>query len=87
MIDIFAITYNHTNVIINVILIGAFILNLIFAFTIIFMERRSAGSVWAWLLVLVLIPILGFIIYLFIGRQIQRDHIFSLNDEDKIALK
>ena len=43
MIDIFAITYNHTNVIINVILIGAFILNLIFAFTIIFMERRSAG--------------------------------------------
>ncbi|MEJ7371080.1 hypothetical protein WL558_14005, partial [Staphylococcus caprae] len=45
MIDIFAITYNHTNVIINVILIGAFILNLIFAFTIIFMERRSAGSV------------------------------------------
>ena len=87
MIDIFSIMFNHTNVIINIILIGAFILNLIFAFTIIFMERRSAGSIWAWLLVLVLIPILGFIIYLFIGRQIQRDHIFSLNDEDKIGIE
>ncbi|SUM34218.1 cardiolipin synthetase [Staphylococcus gallinarum] len=47
MIDIFSLTFYHTNVVINVILISAFILNLIFAFTIIFMERRSAGSIWA----------------------------------------
>ena len=87
MIDIFAITYNHTNVIINVILIGAFILNLIFAFTILFMERRSAGSVWAWILVLGLIPILGFIVYLLFGRQIQREHIFSLDEEDKVGIE
>ena len=87
MIDIFAIMYNHTNVIINVILIGAFILNLIFAFTIIFMERRSAGSVWAWILVLGLIPILGFVVYLLFGRQIQREHIFSLDEEDKVGIE
>ncbi|WP_409328116.1 cardiolipin synthase [Staphylococcus pseudoxylosus] len=87
MIDIFSMSLNYTNVVINIILITAFILNLIFAFTIIFMERRSAGSVWAWLLVLVLIPILGFIIYLFIGRQIQRDHIFSLDEDDKIGIE
>lgn len=87
MIDIFSISLNYTNVVINIILITAFILNLIFAFTIIFMERRSAGSVWAWLLVLVLLPILGFIIYLFIGRQIQRDHIFSLDEDDKIGIE
>ncbi|MRF38120.1 cardiolipin synthase [Staphylococcus sp. KY49P] len=87
MIEIFSMSLNYTNVVINIILITAFILNLIFAFTIIFMERRSAGSVWAWLLVLVLIPILGFIIYLFIGRQIQRDHIFSLDEDDKIGIE
>lgn len=87
MIDIFSMSLNYTTVVINIILITAFILNLIFAFTIIFMERRSAGSVWAWLLVLVLIPILGFIIYLFIGRQIQRDHIFSLDEDDKIGIE
>lgn len=87
MIDIFSMSLNYTNMVINIILITSFILNLIFAFTIIFMERRSAGSIWAWLLVLVLIPILGFIIYLFIGRQIQRDHIFSLDEDDKIGIE
>lgn len=87
MIDIFSLTFNNTNVILNIIFLGAFILNLIFAFTIIFMERRSAGAVWAWLLVLVFIPILGFIIYLLFGRQIQRDRIFTLDEEDKIGIE
>ena len=58
MIDFFTLFYHNSNVILNIVLISAFILNLIFAFTIIFMERRSAGSIWAWLLILVLIPIL-----------------------------
>ncbi|MGO3496753.1 MAG: PLDc N-terminal domain-containing protein, partial [Staphylococcus equorum] len=87
MIDIFSLTFNNTNVILNIIFLGAFILNLIFAFTIMFMERRSAGAVWAWLLVLVFIPILGFIIYLLFGRQIQRDRIFTLDEEDKIGIE
>ena len=42
------------------------------------MERRSAGSIWAWLLVIVFLPIVGFILYLLLGRQIQRKHIFKL---------
>ena len=73
-----AIIFLHSSLIINIILITAFILNLIFAFIIIFMERRSAGSIWAWLLVLVFLPIVGFILYLLLGRQIQRKHIFKL---------
>ncbi|MDG0843925.1 cardiolipin synthase [Staphylococcus equorum] len=87
MIDIFSLTFNNTNVILNIIFLGAFILNLVFGFTIIFMERRSAGAVWAWLLVLVFIPILGFIIYLLFGRQIQRNRIFTLDEEDKIGIE
>ncbi|RIM73250.1 cardiolipin synthase, partial [Staphylococcus arlettae] len=50
MIDFFTLFYHNSNVILNIVLISAFILNLIFAFTIIFMERLSAGSIWAWLL-------------------------------------
>ena len=72
------LSFSHSSLIINIILITAFILNLIFAFIIIFMERRSAGSIWAWLLVLVILPIVGFILYLLLGRQIQRKHIFKL---------
>ena len=53
MVEIYSMSFTHFSLIINIILIAAFILNLIFAFVIIFMERRSAGSIWAWLLVLV----------------------------------
>ncbi|GEQ01288.1 cardiolipin synthase [Staphylococcus arlettae] len=87
MIDFFTLFYHNSNVILNIVLISAFILNLIFAFTIIFMERRSAGSIWAWLLILVLIPILGFIVYLLFGRQIQRKHIFKIDESDKIGIE
>ena len=46
MVEIYSMSFTHSSLIINIILI-AFILNLIFAFVIIFMERRSAGSIWA----------------------------------------
>ena len=49
MVEIVQLSFSHSSLIINIILITAFILNLIFAFIIIFMERRSAGSIWAWL--------------------------------------
>ncbi|WP_431355046.1 PLDc N-terminal domain-containing protein [Staphylococcus aureus] len=70
MIELLSIALKHSNIILNSIFIGAFILNLLFAFTIIFMERRSANSIWAWLLVLVFLPLFGFILYLLLGHQI-----------------
>ena len=86
MVEIYSMSFTHSSLIINIILIAAFILNLIFAFVIIFMERRSAGSIWAWLLVLVFLPIIGFILYLLLGRQIQRNRIFKLKKEDRKGL-
>ena len=41
MLEIFTMALHHSNIIMNVILIGAFLLNLIFAFIIIFMETNS----------------------------------------------
>ena len=41
-----------------------FIWNMIFAVIIVFFQRRDPKSVWAWLLLLVFIPILGFVFYL-----------------------
>lgn len=70
----------------NYLFIVLFLLNLSFVFTIIFMERRSAGSIWAWILVLSLLPILGFILYLLFGRQIQRKAIFEISEKDKKGL-
>ena len=74
MIEVFTMALHQSNIIINILLVSAFLLNLVFAFIIIFMERRTANSIWAWLLVLVFLPLVGFILYLLLGRQIQREH-------------
>ncbi|TDM10496.1 cardiolipin synthase [Macrococcus lamae] len=65
----------------------AFIFNIFLAFILIFLERRAASSTWAWLLVLFFLPILGFILYLLFGRQIQRQTLFKLDEEDKVGLE
>jgi cardiolipin synthase len=87
MMETWSIGLYHSNVVLNIIFISAFALNLIFAFTIIFLERRTAGAIWAWLLVLVLLPLLGFVLYLLFGRQIQRNHIFKIDEKDKIGIQ
>ncbi len=49
---------------ISSIILGAlFVVNIIFAIAIIFFERQNPSATWAWLMVLVFIPIIGFILY------------------------
>jgi len=51
-------------------------------------STRSCSLVlfsWAWILVLFLIPYLGFILYLMLGRPIYREKIFPFSDEEKIS--
>ena len=87
MIEVFTMALHQYNIIINILLVSAFLLNLVFAFIIIFMERRTANSILAWLLVLVFLPLVGFILYLLLARQIQRELIFKLAIEDKVGLE
>lgn len=54
-------------------------INFILAIGLIFLERRSAQSIWAWLLVLFFLPIVGFILYLLFGGTIHREKIFKLD--------
>lgn len=46
-------------------------LNLIFAAVIIFRERKNPTSVWAWLMILLFLPVIGFVLYLFFGRDLK----------------
>ncbi len=63
--------------ILTILLSILFVLNFIFAAVVIFMERRDAGSTWAWLLVLLYIPFLGFILYLVFGQNLSRKRLFD----------
>lgn len=57
-------------------------LNLIFALLIIFFERRNPSATWAWLMVLILIPGIGFILYLLLGQDLSRRKMFNLKTEE-----
>lgn len=52
-------------------------INFILSIAIIFFQRREPKSVWAWLLVLYSIPILGFVIYLFAGTDMHKRKMFK----------
>ncbi|MEN8701412.1 cardiolipin synthase [Bacillus infantis] len=63
-----------------------FVLNVIFAVIVIFLERRDAGGTWAWLMVLFFIPILGFIMYFLFGQNLARRKMFQWEDREKVGI-
>ncbi|RUL53651.1 MULTISPECIES: cardiolipin synthase [Lysinibacillus] len=62
------------------------ILNIIFAITVIFLERKDPSSTWAWILVLFFIPLFGFILYLLLGRQMRKKHLFRWEGQKDIGI-
>ncbi|MCQ2968834.1 MAG: cardiolipin synthase [Clostridium sp.] len=50
--------------------------NMVSVFSLIFIERKDPTTTWAWLLILILIPGIGFIVYLLLGQNLSRQKIF-----------
>ncbi|KRL41421.1 cardiolipin synthase [Liquorilactobacillus nagelii] len=63
-----------------------FVLNLIFAIFTVFKEKRDISATWAWLLVLLLLPIVGFIMYLFVGKKLSKDDIYDIKTQQQMGL-
>lgn len=63
-----------------------FIANILLSFIIVFRERRQTAQTWAWLLVLMFIPVLGFVLYFFFGKGISKEKIFDLKMQGKIGM-
>ncbi len=61
--------------------------NIVLAGIVVFIERRDIGSTWAWLMVLFFIPLLGFLVYIFLGRQLKQKNFFNLTAEERIYLQ
>src|SRR4051794_7484871 len=61
-------------------------LNMILATIVIFLENKDAGSTWAWLMVLFFIPILGFILYLLFGKNLNKSRLFEWEDRKKVGI-
>lgn len=62
------------------------IMNIISSLSLIFIERKDPTTTWAWLLILLVLPGLGFIVYLLLGQNLSRQKIFKdkiISDEKK----
>ena len=48
---------------------------------IIFIEHKDVTTTWAWVMVMLFIPIVGFILYLFFGQSMKRRKMFNQKEE------
>lgn len=61
----------------SIILLTIIISNIVFSFSLIFMERREPTTTWAWLLIMILLPGVGFCVYLILGQNLSRERLFK----------
>ncbi|MCM3747667.1 cardiolipin synthase [Paenibacillus pasadenensis] len=54
-----------------------YVLNIVLAIAVIFLERRNIASTWAWLMVLYFLPGVGFVLYLLLGQNLSRRKIYK----------
>lgn len=63
------------------------IIQYLLALGIIFFERRNPTSALGWILVLMLLPILGFFLYLFFGQNWTKRRLFSLKAAEDLSIE
>ena len=69
-------------------LIVILVSDLIFAITIVFFDTKNPAEVWAWLLVLYFLPVLGFVLYIFFGQNYRKKKMFRLkHDADRAFMR
>ncbi|QBO35595.1 cardiolipin synthase [Periweissella cryptocerci] len=68
------------------ILVGVVILNTIGAVATIFREKRDISAIWAWLLVLLVFPVIGFLFYAIFGRRLTDKKIFNMQGQARMGL-
>ncbi|GBG93956.1 cardiolipin synthase [Ligilactobacillus salitolerans] len=60
--------------------------NTVLAVVTVFKEKRDIAATWAWLLVLNLLPVIGFVIYLVVGKKISKERIFDIKLQEKLGI-
>lgn len=60
------------------------LVNIALALTLVFLERRNSAVTWAWILILMFIPGLGFILYLFLGQDHRKKKRFTTKGQEDL---
>ncbi len=64
-----------------------FLINLILVLVVVVFERRNPTATLTWILLLVFIPVLGFLFYVFLGQNLRREKRFHLKEEEERKLR
>lgn len=75
----------HWNLLMIVLTI-TMLLNTISAIITVFHRPRTISTTLAWLLVLLLLPVFGFLLYAFLGRGLAQEKLFSISRIDHVGL-
>ncbi|MEN2767209.1 cardiolipin synthase [Ornithinibacillus xuwenensis] len=68
-------------------LIAFIIFNIALGLSIVFLERKDPSATWAWLMVLLFVPVIGFCLYLIFGRRLSGKRIFTWDAKAKLGVK
>jgi cardiolipin synthase A/B len=68
-------------------LMAIIIFNIALGLSIVFLERKDASAAWAWLMVLLFVPVAGFFLYLIFGRRLSGKRIFTWDAKAKLGVK
>lgn len=60
--------------------------NTLLSFYIVFHRRRSVSTTWAWLIVLLVLPVIGVTLYAFFGRGLSQENLFAINKQKHLGL-
>ncbi|WOF17265.1 cardiolipin synthase [Methanoplanus sp. FWC-SCC4] len=57
------------------------VVNICFALIVVFLERKNPSATVAWLMALIFLPVVGFVLYLFVGQSFYRERMFKVKKE------
>ncbi|MGD8189369.1 cardiolipin synthase [Brevibacillus ginsengisoli] len=64
------------------IFVSVSVINLLMAGVLIFLERKNIATTWAWLMVLLFLPGIGFVLYLILGQNLSKRRIYKIKEEE-----
>lgn len=65
-----------------IIIVMLLVVNTFGAIVTVFSQKRDIATIWAWLLVLLMLPVVGFFIFFLMGSRISNKKIFRLRTQD-----
>ena len=63
------------------------LIDIIFIIIVVFFERKNPSATLAWVMALVFLPVVGFILYLFLGQTYSKEKMFRIKKEEDQRLQ